>query len=187
MPTLLLALLALGQTETPAPKPPYIPLYGFNAGTYLPTSAAVRSRFGESWLSFSPGFGPVLPPPVPRLSSDFNLATQRKTLGGFQNRAFMASLAAQYQWPLFQLYVTEGEPFKLPTFLPYVGVSLGGAYANLRSQADRINGSGFAPSGSLYVGTSIGLRSFLEARWRSVGKVQGFDLSGLDLSVGLRF
>jgi hypothetical protein len=99
----------------------------------------------------------------------------------------MASLAAQYQWPLFQLYVTEGEPLKLPTFLPYAGVSLGGAYANLRSQADRINGSGFAPSGSLYVGTSIGLRSFLEARWRSVGKVQGFDLSGLDLSVGLRF
>ena len=187
MPTLLLALLALGQTEAPAPKPLRVPLYGLNVGTYLPTSAAVRARFGDNWFSFSPGFGTVLPPPIARLSPDFNLASQRKATGGFNNRAFMASLAAQYQWPLFQLYATESEPLKLPKLMPYAGVSVGGAYANLRSQADGVNGSGLAPSGSLYVGTSIGLSSFVEARWRAVGKVQGFELSGLDLSIGFRF
>ncbi|WP_395088292.1 hypothetical protein [Armatimonas sp.] len=75
----------------------------------------------------------------------------------------------------------------MPELLPYAGVGVGGVYANMRSEADRVNGSGFAPSASVYAGTSIGLNSFFEARWRSVGRVQGFDLSGLDLSAGIRF
>lgn len=75
MQTVLLALLMLAQTETPTPKPLRLPVYGLNAGTYLPTSAAVRARFGENWFSFSPGLGPVLPLPFPGLSPDFSLAT----------------------------------------------------------------------------------------------------------------
>jgi hypothetical protein len=183
----LLTLLALGQTEAPAPKPARLPLYGLNAGSYVPASPTVRARFGENWLSFSPGIGPVLPMPIPALSPDFSLATQRRTVGSFNNRAFMAILGAQYQWPLFTLYAEEGKPFRLPTYLPYAGVSLGGLYANLRSEADSVNSSGFAPAGSVYIGTSIGRSSFFEARWRAVGKVHGFNLSGLDLGVGLRF
>ncbi|WP_395144193.1 hypothetical protein [Armatimonas sp.] len=175
------------QTEAPAPKPLRLPVYGLNAGTYLPTSAAVRARFGENWFSFSPGLGPVLPLPFPGLSPDFSLATQTKKVAGLNNRVFMALLGAQYQWPLFRLTVPEGQPLRLPKLLPYAGLGAGGVYANVRSEADRVNGSGFAPSASVYAGTSIGINSFFEARWRSVGRVQGFDLSGLDLGAGIRF
>lgn len=186
MSPVFLTLLMLAQTEPPAQKPLRLPVYGLNAGTYLPASAAVRARFGESWFSFSPGLGPVLPLPFPALSPDFSLATQAAERRTFNNRAFMALLGAQYQWPLFRLRPTPGEPFKLPALLPYAGVGAGGVYAHLRSEADGIKGSGFAPSASAYVGTSVGLNGFVEARWRTFGPVRGFNLSGLDLSVGLR-
>jgi hypothetical protein len=188
MSILLLASLALAQAASaPAPlKMPRIPIYGLNAGTYIPTSAAVKSRFGSNWFSFSPGLGPVLPPPIPMRMQDFTLATQAKTVGAFNNRAFLAILGAQYQWPLFTLKPQEGDTLRLPTFLPYAGVSGGGVYANLRSEADRLNRGAIAPYGSVYVGAGIGVGFFAEARWRSVGKVSGFDLSGLELGVGLR-
>ncbi|MBB6049625.1 hypothetical protein [Armatimonas rosea] len=187
MPTLILALLALAQTEEPRPKLPHVPMYGLNAGTYLPASAAVRTRFGGNWFSFSPGLGPVIPPPIPMLMSDTTLMTQAKQVGAFNNRAFMALLGAQYQWPLYSLKPVEGEKLRLPTFMPYAGVSLGGAYANLRSEADGLNTGSVAPYGSVYIGTAVGMGAFAEARWRSVGALHGLNLSGLELGVGLRF
>lgn len=198
MSFLILASVALGQAPPVAPgvsdtpeKPPLtlprIPVYGLNVGTYLPASTRVRDQFGGNWFSFSPGLGPVLPPPIPMRLFDFTLATQRRSRAGFNNRAFLAIVAPQYQWPLFTVPPQEGESLRLPTFLPYAGVSVGGAYANLRSEGLGVNGSGFAPAGSLYVGTAIGLGAFAEARWRTVGKIRGFDLSGLELGAGFRF
>jgi hypothetical protein len=189
MPTPLLALLVLAQTEAPAapPKLLRVPLFGANVGTYLPTSASVRARFGGNWFSFSPGLGMVLPPPMPRLMPDFSLATKKRTIGAFNNRAFLALLGAQYQIPLFKLTPVEGQALRLPLLLPYAGASVGAVYANLRSGADGINGSGFAPTGSVYIGTSVGLNGFFEARWRGMGRVRGFNLSGLDLGAGIRF
>lgn len=118
---------------------------------------------------------------------DLTIATQAKTVGTFNNRAFLAILGAQYQWPLFKLKPVEGQKLRLPTLMPYVGVSGGGAYANLRSEADALNGGALAPYGSVYVGTAIGVGLFAEARWRSIGKLHGFDLSGMELGVGFRF
>ena len=187
MPIALLALLALAQTDAPAPKPPRLPFFGLNAGTYLPTSAAVRNRFGDNWFSFSPGLGTVLPPLVPSPMADLSLATRSKTVDTFNNRVFMALLGQQYQWPLFKLTPVEGQALRLPLVLPYMGVSAGAVYANLRSEADTVNNNGFAATGSVYVGASIGLNGFLQARWRTMGRIHGFDLSGLDLVAGVRF
>lgn len=190
MRTELLVLLALGQTQVPdeqpepTPRAPYIPWIGLNVGSYLPTSGRVRDRFGTNWQTFSPGLGPVLPRPVPGLQSDLSFSVQRRQTGGFNNRAFLALVGVQYQWPLFR--ITQ-EMTKLPTFLPYAGVGAGASYAALRSEGDNVNGSSVGASGSLYVGTSIGFNTFLEARYRTLSRLRGFDLSGADLTIGVRF
>ena len=168
----------------PEPTPLKVPYLGLNVGTFVPTSALTRSRFGGNWQTFSPGLGTVLPSLKPTRLPDFSLATRRRSVGGFNNKAFLVLLGIQQQWPLFTL---SEDATRLPTFLPYAGVGAGATYANLRSGADNVNGSAFGASASAYVGTSIGLNAFIEARYRLLSPIKGFNLSGTQVSIGLRF
>lgn len=190
MLTELLALVAVGQIPTPdapvaaEPRALRLPMFGLNVGSYIPTSSLARNRFGDNWLAFSPGFGPVLPRPVAGLQPDLSFATQKRQTGLLNNRAFLALVGVQYQWPLFR--ITE-ETTKLPLFLPYAGVGAGAAYATLRSEGDGVNGSSLGGNVNAYVGTSIGLNGFVEARYRALSRLRSFDLSGAELSLGIRF
>lgn len=168
----------------PEPTPIRVPYLGLNVGTFVPSNALARNRFGDNWQTFSPGLGPVLPPLQPTRFPDFSLATHKHTTGGFNNKAFLVFLGVQQQWPLFTL---SEDATRLPAFLPYFGAGAGTTYANLRSEADRVKGSSFGVSGSAYVGTAIGLNAFIEARYRLLSPIQGFNLSGTQISIGLRF
>lgn len=74
------------------------------------------------------------------------------------------------------------------TFIPYYGLSADLVAVDLRSPEDNVH-SGFrlTEGGSALLGTTIGKSGFVEGKYTAIGKVKGFDLSGIKLAVGIRF
>ena len=71
---------------------------------------------------------------------------------------------------------------------PYYGASLNLVPAKIRSLPDGVNtGIKLGYGGSAFVGTTLGRKTFVEARYRAISDIAGFNLSGLGLSAGIRF
>lgn len=147
---------------------------GPQVGFFLPTAGKTRNRFGDSWFSFGVGFGPVEQAKSQgRFGVDLNFYSE--TSG--DNRAFFAPLGLSYRRALSQGNLT-----------PYVGASVNVVFADLRSREDNVT-SGFRAGGggSVFLGATFNDNGFFEARYLAVSKIRGFDLSGLDLTAGIRF
>ena len=168
------------KTDPPKKKGFQIPKIGIDVDTFMQTSGKTRSRFGSSVVGVGFGFGrPDRPSGAGRLSFDFS--TQYKKTG--DHHEFMAPIGISYR----RAFSAE-DLVRDHTFIPYYGVSADLVAVDLRSVEDNVHsGFHFTAGGSALVGTTVGKSGFAEAKYLAVGKVKGFDLSGIKLSVGVRF
>lgn len=157
-----------------------IPKIGVDAGVFLPASGKTRKRFGNSWADIGIGVGrPDRPSGTGRVSFDFS--TEYKKSGG--NHAFAAPIGVSYRRAF-----RADDLARDSTFIPYYGFSANLVVVDLRSVEDDVHSRfRLTEGGSLVLGTTIGASGFAEGKYTAVAKVQGFDLSGLKLTVGIRF
>ena len=149
--------------------------FGPQAGVYLPSNGKTRDRFGGSWVSYGVGFGSVRRADNKgRIVFDFSILTESRG----DNRAFIAPIGVGY-------YRALAPPGPVT---PYVGASVNLYLADLRSRRDDVSsGVRAGGGGSLLLGTTVGERGYVEARYRAISRIKGFDFSGLGLTAGLRF
>lgn len=178
--------------ETPAPTPEsggkdkskkhsfQIPKLGVDFDIFMPSSGKTRSRFGKSWGGLGIGIGrPDRPSGTGRVSFDFSSQYQKSG----DHHAFVAPVGISYRRAFNADDLTRDS-----TFIPYYGVSADLVAVDLRSVEDNVHsGLRFTAGGSALVGTTIGASGFAEAKYLAVGKVKGFDLSGLKFAIGIRF
>jgi hypothetical protein len=148
---------------------------GPDVSTYLPSSAATRARFGDSWFSVGIGIGTMDDPnPHGKLGPDFDIF-YRTTGNG---HAFILPVGVAYE----RGFARSG------ALMPYWGAGAYAVVADLRADNANIH-SGFrnAWAGSLYLGVHYGKHVLAEARYYAFTKVQSVDLSGLSLRAGYRF
>ena len=179
--------------DTPAPvlSPPeqkptekkrgfQVPKIGIDYDIFLPSSGKTRDRFGKSWGGIGIGIGrPDQPSGAGRISFDFS--TEYKKSG--DNHAFVAPIGVSYRRAFNADNLTRSS-----TFIPYYGISADLVVVDLHSVEDNVH-SRFCLSegGSVVLGTTIGASAFVEGKYTAIAKVQGFDLSGIRLAVGIRF
>ncbi len=157
-----------------------IPKIGVDFDAFLPSSGKTRSRFGSNWGGIGIGIGrPDQPSDKGLIAFDFSTQYQKRG----DHHAFAAPVGISYRRAF-----SPGPVKERSTFIPYYGVSANLVAVDLRSPEDNVH-SGFRLTygGSALVGTTIGASGFAEVRYRAVAKVKGFDLSGIRLSVGVRF
>lgn len=169
-----------GGTDKPKKHGFQIPKVGVDFDIFMPTSGKTRSRFGKNWGGIGFGFGrPDRPSGTGRVAFDFSSQYQKSG----NHHAFIAPLGVSHRRAFDAGDLTRGS-----TFIPYYGVSADLVAVDLRSVEDNVHsGFRFTAGGSALVGTTIGASGFVEAKYLAVSKVKGFDLSGLKLSVGIRF
>jgi hypothetical protein len=186
----LSALPAHAQENVPAPEPAPAPekqgeekprrrrfVIGPQVGAFLPTSSKVRDHFGSSWLSIGPGLGAVKQPSYEgRFAFDFSFSSQKKN----GNRAYILPLGVSYTKALLRDPERSAQPF--------VGAALNVVGTKLRSIPDGVDtGVKAGAGGSVFLGSTVGEKAFVEARYRTMTSVAGFNFSGLDLTAGYRF
>lgn len=179
------------QQDPPAPDPQPSPrpeprrrfTFGPNFGLYLPTSGKTRDAFGESWTNIGFGVGQVR---TARrggvLSFDFAFINNNRGSG---RRAFLAPVGVSYRGSFVD---PEDENGNVRSIIPYYGASAGLYLANLDSDKYDVDTDlSVGGGGSALVGVAFQRRAFLEARYHAVSRIRGFDLSGLNIALGLRF
>jgi hypothetical protein len=185
------AIAPLPSAETPTPKPEepkptdnkhgfQIPKIGIDYDFFLPSSGKTRDRFGKSWGGIGIGIGrPDQPSGAGRISFDFS--TEYKKSG--DNHAFVAPIGVSYRRAFNPDDLTRSS-----TFIPYYGISADLVVVDLHSVEDNVHSRfRLSEGGSVLIGTTIGASGFVEGKYTAIAKVQGFDLSGIRLAVGIRF
>jgi hypothetical protein len=182
---LLVASPALAQDTPPAdkdkkPEEPKkrrsLPSLSPNISYYLPVSARARSAFGSSLVNIGLGGGSRRGiSGRESLRPDFSLINGRTS----DSRILLAPIGLAYQRTL-----SDSENFH-----PYAGFSANFYLADIRSsRAGFAVGSGIRSTvgGTVFLGAHY-QRAFLQARYCQMGNLSGFNLSGLNLNVGVRF
>ena len=150
------------------------PHIGLKIGQYRYTSAQTRDTFNGNSLSISPTYSrPIEADTKGRLRFDFSFNSSSEG----DNRLIMVPVGVGYRRTAGQ-----GET------LPYFGGSLNLAPVYLKVPDQNKDGKlSLAAGGSAFVGVQFKQRYILEARYFLLSKVRGYDVSGFDLSAGLRF
>lgn len=169
--------------SAPAPEKKHgfeVPKIGIDLGVYLPSSGRTRQRFGNSWTNVGIGIGrPDTPSSDGRIGLDFGVIS--KSSGS--HHVFVAPLGIYYRRAF-----SAGDVLEHRSLIPYYGVSADLVILDLRSPEDNVHSRfRLGYGGSAVIGTTIGASGFAEAKYLGIGKVKGFDLSGLNLTVGARF
>ena len=155
------------------PTTGYTPRYGADVSIYLPTSAKVRARFGDSWIGYGPAFSPVRLATKTAFRFDFDLLSSSRS----GNDAFLAFAGGE----LIRAFGKAGGPF-----LPYAGVGADLLFARVNAGANdytRVTGAA-----SAFVGTRLTKNGYLEARYRVAPTLGGgLNFSGTSLTLGVRF
>jgi hypothetical protein len=147
---------------------------GPELGAFFP-EGKLGSRFGHAWFSAGLGLGSI---PAPTSAGQFGIDLNLFARIGSNSHAYIAPLGVQYRIALAQ----GGSA------IPYIGMSGDLVLADIRSDRDHAH-SGLMETGgaSAFAGITIGRNAYAEARYLALGSVQGFGLSGADLTLGLRF
>jgi hypothetical protein len=153
-----------------------LPKWGVDVEYYRPFASKTRNAFGSSFIGISPGFGTARPAKSQEIRPD--LALLRESNDG--NRALIIILGAEIRRTF------GGPPQRDARYVPYYGAGLNLAYGSIRLD-DEGRESDFAAGGSIFVGTSIGRRTFIEARARALSSIEDFNFSGLAVTAGIRF
>ncbi len=172
-----------GSQTAPPPKGPRYRQFsiGPEVGLFLPTDSKTRNRFGDSWFSIGIGIGDIIPPKRGGdLSLDLNVISQ----AGDNRHAYLIPVGVQYRQALNRSQTVNSAS----SVVPYIGVSADVVFADVRSPIDDAHsGLRTTGGGSVFIGTSLSTRAFVEARYLAVGSTEHFNLSGFDLSAGFRF
>jgi hypothetical protein len=151
-------------------------LFGPQVGFFTPASEAARSRFGGSWTNVGLGIGDVA---APKSKGEFNF-----DLNFISSRSSDAEVLLAPIGIVYRRGTSENKGVR-----PYFGASANLLVTNFRSNylIDNIPSAWrTGVGGSLFGGVSLGNRFYVEGRYYSFGKVQNFDFSGLNLSLGFR-
>jgi hypothetical protein len=155
---------------------------GPQLGVYLPNSKAVRDRFGDKWVGYGLGIGPLVAPQrVRKTNFDFTVLSARRTFGS----ATLIPVGFSYRQAL-----TPAKEDEVPRSGTYAGVSANLLVSQLQSTlpADNLPRAWrTSAGGSFFVGAVVSERLSVEARYYTFGKIKGLDFSGLALNLGLRF
>lgn len=195
LPGLASAQTPPAQTPPPPgdekPKRPYIPFYGASVGFQQVLSSSARDRFGNSGISFSPGFGPAFAKPGLLILPGFSILTLRKDEDGERNKAFLLAVGPSFRYGFskpFTLETVDGRPtprFKL--FSPYVEVGPRLVYADVSDHTDGFGAKRLSYGGSFTLGTSVTKNAFIEAKLRVMPKIESYNFSTVGVEFGLRF
>jgi hypothetical protein len=170
------AALAVAPAQAQEQKKSGRLVFGPQVGFYSPTSEAARSRFGGSWTNIGLGIGDVAAPKSKgELNFDLNLISSRSS----DAEVLLAPVGIVYRRG-----TSENKKVR-----PYFGASANLLVTNFRSNylIDNIPSAWrTGVGGSLFGGVSLGNRFYIEGRYYSFSKVQNFDFSGLNLSLGFR-
>ena len=153
------------------------PLVGPEAEVYLLSSGRARDRFGSTLTGIGLGFGSVAPSKKARLSPDINILSSSRG----RNEAFFVIAGLQYKRAF------SPERADSSGFVPYYGVGLNAVYGRVKVPSLGQRDNGFGGGASVFLGTTLGRRSYVEARYRGLSSVGSYNFSGLSLSAGLRF
>lgn len=168
-------LCALGAAFSGAMPALAGPQIGPELEIVVPFSSETRDKFGSTLKGVGFGAGGAIPRAGGRFSPDIFVARERKN----DNRLEFYGAGLQYRRTF------SDKPQGV--FVPFYGAGVGVAYGRVRLGDEDIDDSKVVPTGSVFVGTSVGRIGVLEARVRGVGKVGTLDFSGLTLTAGLRF
>lgn len=155
------------------PRAGYTPRYGADVSIYLPTSAKVRARFGDSWIGYGPAFSPVRLATKTAFRFDFDILSNSRS----GDDAFLVFAGGE----LIRAFGrTDG------VFLPYAGVGADLLFARVNAGADDY--TRVTAAASAFVGTRLTKNGYLEARYRVTPTLGGgLNFSGTSLTLGVRF
>lgn len=153
------------------------PSVGPEAEVYLLSSSRARDRFGSTLTGIGLGFGSVAPSKKARLSPDISIL---KSSHG-RNDALFVIAGVQYKRAF------SPERAESSGFVPYYGVGLNALYGRVKVPMLRQKDNGFGGGASIFVGSTLGRRAYVEARYRGLSSVGSYNFSGLSLSAGIRF
>jgi hypothetical protein len=163
-----------GNDEPPRPRF----LIGPEVGVFFPSNARTRDAFGSHFTNVGIGLG-ALQQRSERgaIGFDLSFVTNRNK----ESNLFVAPVGLLYARRL-----GNGGS----SVVPYAGASVNLFLVNMKTtKGDYDVKAGFR-SGfgtSVFAGTTIGRSVYLQARYLVATEVSGFDLSGLNVSTGLRF
>ena len=148
---------------------------GPDVSVYLPLSAKARDRFGGSWFSIGIGFSKLRDRPnQSELQPWFNFIYEKSGT----SHACLIPLGAEYR----HNFASSG------AITPFAGAGLAYYLTDLRSDGDNVH-SGFRSAvgveavGGAYFGKAV----YAQGRIHVVTPVKGFNLSGFEISAGVRF
>lgn len=148
--------------------------FGLKAGYYAFSSGKSRETFGGDALSISPSFSGA---PVDTRDGRFRFDFSIQNFEDGENQLFFVPLTAS-----FRKAIGNGEN------RPYAGVGLSAAPTYIDVPAEDVRDEfKVALGGTAFVGTRLGRRFSLEARYYLLSQVEGYDLSGAQLTAGVRF
>jgi hypothetical protein len=170
----------------PAADPParkrgfQIPPIGVNVHAFMPSDSKTRNRFGNSWITVGPGIGKIdRPSAAGRLAFDFSMTSKESG----DDHVFFAPIGISYRKAINPLGVTNDSPF-----IPYYGFSADLVAVDMHTKEENIDsGLRMTAGGSIVLGTTLGKSGFVEGKYIAMGKVQGYNLSGFNLTLGIRF
>jgi hypothetical protein len=145
-------------------------LIGPEYGSWRPTDARVRKLFGSTWQNIGIGFGEVS---APRDKGELQPGLRIVRASGGENRITLVPVGVTWR----------------------KGFGTGGSYLGLSGNAlfGRLEGPTLSgkwktgAGGALFLGQSFGKKAYFEAGYSAYGKLEGYDVSGWNLSAGFRF
>ena len=169
-----LAVFALMTAQSVHAQDENRPRFGLKVGQYRYASSQTRNTFDGNSLSISPDYSrAVTPDKRGRLRFDFGFNSSSDG----DNRLIFVPVGVGYR-------ATTGEG----STLPFYGGSLNVAPTYLKVPDQNKDGKlSFAVGGSAFAGVQFNQKFTIEARYFLFSKVRGYNLSGLELSAGVRF
>jgi len=163
-----------GGDDQPAPRF----RIGPEVGLYFPSNSKTRDAFGSHFVNIGVGLGTIS-----QKSARGVLAFDLSIVSNHNKEAniFIAPVGVSYAVRLGN----GGQPA-----VPFAGASLNAFVVNMKTtKGDYDVKSGFrgGMGGSVFLGTTFSGNAYVQARYLIATKVSGFDLSGLNLSTGIRF
>ncbi|MDR3709110.1 MAG: hypothetical protein P4L33_12485 [Capsulimonadaceae bacterium] len=148
---------------------------GPELGLFVPTRNLVRNRFGTNWFSFGVGLGQYTTAPETGQWT-FDISLLSNASGG--NAAYLLPLGAEYRLGLAANR----------SAVPYVAAEGDYVPSDVRSQTDNVNwGIRSAWGGALLAGIDFGSDARIEAGYRWISDIIGYNFSGAVISAGFRF
>lgn len=151
--------------------------------TYL-LDSKTRNVFGSSVTNFGVGFGSseVSPAVNGRIGLDLSILRPREDSSFGENKALVI-----FAGPQFSRVVGLKTVNDLSRVLPFYGASVNAVYAQVETPFNGRDSNGFGGAASVFAGLAFNKRLYIEGRLRAATKVEDYNFSNANLTLGLRF